>query len=432
MTDYEKTLAYMFDCLPMFHRVGAAAYKSGLDNTLALSRLCGAPELNIPSVHIAGTNGKGSVSHMIASVLQTQGLKTGLYTSPHLKDFRERIRINGKMIPKSKVVSFVNNYKKDFASIHPSFFEITFELAMEYFSEQKIDIAVVETGMGGRLDSTNIIRSVLTIITNIGLDHTQFLGDTLEKIAFEKAGIIKPGTTVVIGKTQEETEKVFLETASKNKSKIVFADKVFHANDFRFINQPPFGSTCEIQRDDKPFFKNVYCALGGIYQQENIPVVLSAIEQLNAIGYTIEEKNTMRGLKKVIKNTNLQGRWQVLSQQPLVICDTGHNKDGLTQVVTQIKQMQYNKLHIVFGMVSDKDIQAIIKLMPEDATYYFCKPDIPRGLDVLALQKTAASAGRNGKAYCSVAEALSAAREQAAVNDLIFVGGSTFVVAEVL
>jgi len=422
----------MYECLPMFHRIGAAAYKSGLDNTLALSMLCGAPELNFPSIHIAGTNGKGSVSHMLASILQTQGLKTGLYTSPHLKDFRERIRVNGKMIPKSKVVSFVKKYNKDFESIQPSFFEITFELAMEYFSEQKIDIAVVETGMGGRLDSTNIIRSVLTIITNIGLDHTQFLGDTLQKIAVEKAGIIKPEIPVIVGKTQTETKEVFIETALKSKSKIVFADAVYRTENFHFVKEAPYGSICNILRSEKPTMKNFYCALGGIYQQENIPVVLTACDELRSAGYRADGKAIRKGLKNVVKNTGLQGRWQVLSEKPLTICDTGHNKDGLTQVFQQIQQLDFDKLHVVFGMVSDKDMPGILMLLPKNATYYFCKPVIPRGLDAEILKKEADSAGLSGQTYPSVLQALHAARENAKYQDLVFVGGSTFVVAEVL
>jgi len=422
----------MFDCLPMFHRVGAAAYKANLDNTLALNKLFGNPQLNFPSAHIAGTNGKGSVSHMLASILQTQGLKTGLYTSPHLKDFRERIRVNGKMIPKRDVVSFVDSYKKDFDAINPSFFEITFALAMDYFSEQNVDIAVVETGMGGRLDSTNTVRSILSIITNIGLDHTQFLGNTLQKIAAEKAGIIKPGIPVVIGKTQTDTKDVFNETALKNKSKIAFADAIYRTGNFRFISKPPFGSTFDIFRGEKPYKKDVYCALGGIYQQENIQTVLAAIDELHSSGYHIEDKNILKGLKNVITNTVLQGRWQVLTEKPLTICDTGHNKDGITNVVEQLQQIKFNKLHIVFGMVSDKDIPGILSLLPKDATYYFCKPNIPRGLDVSELKKVADALGLRGTAYESVFIALKSAQQNAKAHDLIYIGGSTFVVAEVL
>jgi len=432
MTAYEQTLAYMFDCLPMFHRVGAAAYKANLDNTVALNKLLGNPQLNFPSVHIAGTNGKGSVSHMLASIMQTQGLKTGLYTSPHLKDFRERIRINGKMIPKSKVVSFVNSYKKDFEAINPSFFEITFALAMDYFSEQNVDIAVMETGMGGRLDSTNTVRSILSIITNIGLDHTQFLGDTLRKIAVEKAGIIKPGIPVIIGKTQAETKNVFIETALINKSKIAFADDIFRVGNFKFINQPPFGSTFDIFRDEALYKKDVHCALGGIYQQENIQTVFAAIDELRYSGYQIEDKDILNGLKNVIKNTGLQGRWQVLAEKPLTICDTGHNKDGITNVVEQLQQIKFNKLHIVFGMVNDKDIPGILSLLPKAASYYFCKPNIPRGLDVSNLKKEADALGLQGTAYESVSLALKSAQQHAKANDLIYIGGSTFVVAEIV
>jgi len=422
----------MFNCLPMFHRTGAAAYKAGLDNTIALSNLCGKPELNFPSVHIAGTNGKGSVSHMIASVLQEQGFKTGLYTSPHLKDFRERIRINGKMIPKRKVVAFVENNKKHFQAINPSFFEITFALAMEHFSEENVDIAVVETGMGGRLDSTNIIRSVLTIITNIGLDHTQFLGDTLQKIAAEKAGIIKPGIPVIIGKTQAETQDIFLTTAHKNNCRIVLADALLRAENFHFINQPPYGSKCNVMLLNKPYLKEMYCALGGIYQQENIPTAIAACSELREIGYAVDERTLRKGLKNVIKNTGLRGRWQVLSEKPLTICDTGHNKDGLTQVLQQIKQLPYDMLHFVFGMVSDKDIPAILGLLPKEAVYYFCKPSIPRGLDEEILKKEADKTGIRGTTFGSVSQALKAAQANAGPNDLVFIGGSTFVVAEII
>lgn len=430
--NYPHTLAYMYDCLPMYHRIGAAAYKANMDNTIALSKRCGNPELSFPSIHIAGTNGKGSVSHMIASILQEQGFKTGLYTSPHLKDFRERIRINGKMIPKSTVTSFVSKYKKEFEAIKPSFFEITFAMAMEYFSKQNIDIAVVETGMGGRLDSTNIIRSILCIITNIGLDHIQFLGDTLEKIATEKAGIMKPETPVIIGKKQDETSGVFHYVAKKNKSKIIYAEDFFRVKNFHFINEPPFGSSCDILKKGKPYLNGLYCGLGGKYQQENISTVFAAMEELNAIGYSFGEKNILSGLKHVVKNTGLRGRWQVLSQRPLTIGDTGHNKDGITQVVQQIKQIKFERLHIVFGMVNDKDIQAVLALLPKDANYYFCKPDIPRGLDVSVLKNEADIAGLSGKHYASVAEALNAAQRNASVKDMIYIGGSTFVVAEVL
>jgi len=432
MTAYEKTLSYMYECLPMYHRIGAAAYKANLDNTLALNKLFGNPQLNFPSIHVAGTNGKGSVSHMIASVLQSKGLKTGLYTSPHLKDFRERIRVNGKMIPKSNVITFVNKHKKDFETINPSFFEITFALAMEYFSEQKIDIAVVETGMGGRLDSTNTVRSILSIITNIGLDHTQFLGDTLQKIAVEKAGIIKPGIPVIIGKTQAETKNIFIDSAKENECKIVFADQVFHTENFHFICEPPFGSSLSMLQNGNPYMPDLLCALGGIYQQENLQTVMAACQMLNNLKYDIGEKIVRNGLKNVIKNTGLMGRWQIISEKPLTLCDTGHNADGITQVVQQLQQMKFNRLHIVYGMVNDKDISGILKLLPLDATYYFCKPNIPRGLDASLLKDQAESIGLNGKKYNSVSQALKFAQESANENDLIFIGGSTFVVAEIV
>jgi len=422
----------MYDCLPMFHRVGAAAYKANLETTIALSKLCGAPEQCFPSIHIAGTNGKGSVSHMIASILQEHGLKTGLYTSPHLKDFRERIRINGRMIPKKKVVEFVSRYKKDFEILKPSFFEITFTMAMSYFAEQKADIAVVETGMGGRLDSTNIVRSLLSIITNIGLDHTQFLGDTLQKIAVEKAGIIKPSIPVIIGRSQLETTELFLDKARLNNCHVIFADTVFKAQNFRPGIMPPFGSICDLTYNGKPLFQNVHCALGGIYQQENIQTVFAAFEELKKSGYHIEDKIIIKGLKHVIKNTGLQGRWQVLSEKPLTICDTGHNKDGITQVVNHLGQLKYKTLHFVIGMVNDKDISGILSLLPKNARYYFCKPGIPRGLDAAILEKEAGKAGLKGNTYGSVNEALKTAQSKASEDDLIFIGGSTFVVAEIV
>ncbi|MDD4215302.1 MAG: bifunctional folylpolyglutamate synthase/dihydrofolate synthase [Bacteroidales bacterium] len=422
----------MYDCLPMFHRIGMAAYKANLDNTHALSNLTGKPEVNFPSIHIAGTNGKGSVSHMLASILQESGYKTGLYTSPHLKDFRERIRINGKMISKSRVVAFVTKYKKDFETINPSFFEMAFAIAMEYFSENKVDIAVVETGMGGRLDSTNIIRSILSVITYIGFDHTQFLGDTLKKIAVEKAGIIKSGVPVIIGKTQHHTKDIFEQKALEKNTEICFADNIYKVRNFNNGNGISFESIFDIYRHGKLMHKSLHCALGGSYQTENIQTVFAGLEHLIKQGYKILDEAIFKGLKNVVTNTGLQGRWQLLANKPLTICDTGHNHDGIKIVVRQLKKMKLRKLHIVFGMVNDKDISGILKLLPKDAVYYFCKADIPRGLDASILKSQAESFCLQGEAYNSVKHAYKEAMQQAHADDVIFIGGSIFVVAEVV
>ena len=403
---YQDTLDWMFSQLPMYQRQGQSAFRKDLSNTIKLVEKLNHPERDFKSIHIAGTNGKGSTSHMIASILQEAGYKVGLYTSPHLKDFRERIKINGKEVSKQFVIGFINRNKSFFNQNSLSFFEMTVGMAFDYFSKKKVDIAVVEVGMGGRLDSTNVITPEVSVITNIGLDHVQFLGNTLEAIASEKAGIIKPNIPVVIGETQNETTAVFKNSAQKNKAKIVFADQ---------------------QRT------NLYQSdLTGSYQSKNIVTVINAIKELQKRGFVIKENHIKNGLLNVVKNTGLMGRWQIMQTNPKVVCDTGHNKDGLKYVMKQLSTEVFNRLHIVFGVVNDKDLTSIIDLLPKKATYYFCKPNLPRGLDAQELKKTLNAFGLKGEAYNSVNEAYKRALHEASSNDFIFIGGSTFVVAEII
>jgi dihydrofolate synthase/folylpolyglutamate synthase len=434
---YNATLEYMYSHLPMFQRIGAAAYKPNLDNTIALLNLLNNPQENFKSIHIAGTNGKGSVSHLIASVFQSAGYKTGLYTSPHLKDFRERIKINGKMIDKQRVCEFIDQHKTDFEKIQPSFFEMTVGMAFQYFSDEKVDIAIVETGMGGRLDSTNLISPEMCIITNIGYDHTEFLGDTLRKIAVEKAGIIKENTPVIIGETQEETTKVFIDKAKEMNAGITFAEQVYQTVSHELIK-------IKEKEKEKIFLKVVYAKenqkeaveilseLIGIYQLRNIKTALTAIGMLRYKGFKISQEDILNGIKTVVKQTGLLGRWQMLSETPLTICDTGHNESGISLVLSQIALTPHNKLHFVLGMVGDKEIDKVLKILPKEAVYYFCKANIPRGLDQNELMKKATAKGLIGKSYLSVKEALADAQLQAKAEDLVFVGGSTFTVAEVV
>lgn len=430
--NYPETLNYLFEQLPMFHRIGAAAYKSSLENTIAICHLLGNPENKFSSIHIAGTNGKGSVSHFLASVMQEAGYKTGLFTSPHLKDFRERIRINGKMIPKREVIRFITKHRKDFENIKPSFFEWTWGLAADYFARQQVDIAILETGMGGRLDSTNVVTPVLSVITNIGFDHTQFLGDTLEKIANEKAGIIKPGIPVVIGETHPDTAKVFREKAQEANSPAIFAD-----DNFQVINHGRSGKSrptlwLEMRNKRENTLSTYQSALTGIYQLKNMVTVLQSVEVLRSGGYNITESHVRNGIRNVIRNTHFRGRWQVIGKHPLTIADIGHNKDGITEVMKQIEMTPHNKLRLVIGVVNDKDIDAMLSLLPAEAEYYFCKANIPRGLDAAILKKKANALGLKGENYASVHEALTAARNDSGKDDLVVVTGSAFVVAEVV
>ena len=400
---YKETLDWMFAQLPMYQRHGKAAFKKDLTNILAFSKILNFPESKFKSIHVAGTNGKGSTSHMLASILQEAGYKVGLYTSPHLKNFTERIRINGAEIPKQKVASFITKNKDFLEAQKLSFFEMTVGLAFDYFASEKVDIAIVEVGLGGRLDSTNIITPELSVITNIGLDHTQFLGETLPEIAFEKAGIIKHKIPVIIGEEQAAVKQVFLKKAEAENAPIYFAS------------------------DTVKTFKT---DLLGNYQQRNLKTAVGAIKLLK--GFQVSEQNIEKGLLNVVKNTNLKGRWQVLQEHPKVICDTAHNTEGLEMVLQQLKKETFKKLHIVLGFVSDKKLEDVLPLFPNNASYYFCKPDIPRGLSAVVLQEKAIPFNLSGKKYTSVKEALNSALLNASQQDIIYVGGSTFVVAEII
>ncbi len=430
--NYRSTLDYLYSQIPMFHHVGFSAYKPGLGNTLEIARILGNPEKNFKTLHLAGTNGKGSTSHFLASVLQEAGYNTGLFTSPHLRDFRERIRLNGRMIPKSSVTEFVREFRKDFDQIQPSFFEWTFGLACRYFNDSRVDVAVMETGLGGRLDSTNIISPVVSIITNIGYDHMQFLGNTLELIATEKAGIIKPGVPAVIGETQSETKEVFISRAKECETEIFFADQQFSVHSFRLPEKGKLRLKAEITDHRNRQIWSLESPLAGIYQLKNLCTLLQTIEVLRQQGFRIEPGHVQAGIRRVILNTRLMGRWQLIGRDPLTIADIGHNKDGISEIVRQINLTKHDQLHFVLGVVNDKDVDAMLALLPADASYYFCKADIPRGLDSSLLMEKALSAGLNGKAYSTVNEALETARRKAGRNDLVVVGGSAFVVAEVI
>ncbi|TSD65968.1 bifunctional folylpolyglutamate synthase/dihydrofolate synthase [Inquilinus sp. KBS0705] len=434
--DYNETIQYLYTQLPMFTRDGASAFKKDLTNTLALCELLDNPQHKFKSVHIAGTNGKGSTSHMLAAILQTAGYKTGLYTSPHLKDFRERIRVNGRMIPEQTVINFVIDHKSDFERIQPSFFEMTVALAFDVFARERVDIAVVEVGLGGRLDSTNIINPLLSVITNIGWDHMNMLGNTLQLIAGEKAGIIKPNTPVVVGEHQPEVSEVFLNKALKEKSRIDFASEDW---DIVSENKDIDMLTIEVQKQLLPTFAysddpilHLQLDLPGTYQAKNLKTVLSAVDELRNQGFDITDEHIKTALKQVKTLTGLHGRWEVLNRQPLTICDTGHNPEGIREVLKDIATVKYKQLHFVIGMVNDKDLSTVLSMLPKNAIYYFCKPDIPRGLAAESIKEQAAVFGLYGDAYVSVKAALQAAQQNAADTDLVFVGGSTFVVAEIV
>ncbi len=428
---YTQALQYLYEQLPMFHRIGAAAYKANLDNTIELCRAMHNPETKFPSVHIAGTNGKGSTSHFVASILQEAGYKTGLFTSPHLKDFRERIKINGTEIPKREVTRFIQENKNRFAHIHPSFFEWTFALACSYFAENSVDIAVIETGMGGRLDSTNVVKPLVSCITNIDFDHTQFLGNTRAAIATEKAGIIKPGIPVVIGESNEETDAIFRQFANNNKAEVCFADKEIEVVSHRMhFDRIPLLSATFIRNTRSKI--SVQSPLTGLYQLKNLKNVLALTSVLQQKGYEITTEIIQKGIRNVIANTSLQGRWQIMGTKPLCIADIGHNPSGIKEVLNQLSVTPYQKLHFVLGVVNDKDIQTMLSLLPKKATYYFCKADIPRGLAADELKMKALPYGLNGEVYNSVKEAMAEAKKKANQHDLILVGGSAFVVAEIV
>ncbi len=390
----------------MYQRVGKAAYKADLSNTWKLAEYLGNPQDSLKCVHVGGTNGKGSTSHMIASVLQEAGYKAGLYTSPHLKDFRERIKINGIMIPEHSVTDFINRHKTFFESEQLSFFEMTVGLALDYFRSEEVDIAVIEVGLGGRLDSTNIISSEISVITNIGLDHTQFLGNTLTEIAKEKAGIIKKGIPVIIGEIQSATQPIFLEKAKEVHTSIYFAE--------------------DLELELFP------CDLKGIYQRKNQRTALAALLKLEEAGWDVPNTSIENGLSRVVENTGLLGRWQVLQENPKVICDTAHNKEGLSLTMEQLQEQTFRNLHIVLGLVNDKDLDRILPLFPKSAHYYFCQPSIGRAMPVSQFEEKAGEYGLKGASYLSVKEAFEYALKESEKDDLIYVGGSTFVVAEVL
>jgi len=430
--NYSQTLEYLYSQLPMFHRIGPAAYKANLDNIVAIDKLLKHPHRDYKSIHIAGTNGKGSVSHMLASVLQESGLKTGLFTSPHLKDYRERIKINGKMIAKAYVADFISRYKKDFDSIKPSFFELTVALAFQYFRDEKVDVAVIETGLGGRLDSTNIINPLISVITNISLDHTALLGNTIEKIAFEKAGIIKVAVPVIIGENNKAANRVFNETAAKCKTVIHYAEDEYVFEKIRISNGKTNKIITDVYKDKKLIMEGLKCGLTASYQLKNIRTVLKSLEILKFLNVNITKASIYKGFDKVVKNTGINGRWQILSKKPLTICDTGHNEEGVKEVLKQIKLTPHKKLHFVLGMVNDKDIDAVLSLLPKTARYYFCKADVPRGFEAQLLADRAATIGLKGNTYASVKDALESARSKASIDDLVFIGGSTFVVAEII
>ncbi len=428
---YKQTLEYLFSQLPMFQRIGAAAYKADLDNTRALCKMLGNPQKDFRSIHIAGTNGKGSTSHFLASVLQEAGYKTGLFTSPHLKDFRERIKVNGRMISKREVTSFVLHHREEFNAIQPSFFEWTFALAAWYFAKAKVDIAVIETGMGGRLDSTNLVNPIITVITNIGLDHTQFLGSTLKAIAVEKAGIVKQGIPVIIGETQAETTPVFIDFSQKLNANLVFADQQMKILESGFTkHRPPF-LRAQIISDAGSNY-SLASPLSGKYQLKNLVTALATLEKLQQSGMPVQEEHIISGVRNVVRNTGLMGRWQTLSRNPLTIADIGHNPDGIHEVLAQIELTPHQKLHFVIGVVNDKDVRSILGKLPKDATYYFCKADIPRGLNANELAKLAEEFSLQGIVSKSVKGALDSAQQAAGPGDLVMVGGSAFVVAEVL
>lgn len=407
--DYQDTLTYLYNSTPMFQQVGGSAYKEGLENTLALDEHFGHPHRKFRTIHVAGTNGKGSCSHTIAAILQEAGYSVGLYTSPHLVDFRERVRVNGQPIPEEYVIRFVEEERCFFEPLHPSFFELTTAMAFRYFADVEIDVAVIEVGLGGRLDCTNIIHPDLCIITNISLDHTQFLGNTLPQIAREKAGIIKSGIPVVIGETTPETKSVFQKRAGEVNAPIYFAE--------------------ENGREDYP---GIEYELQGFYQKKNSRTILTALPLLKEAGYRQDEQSVRRGFAHVTELTGLMGRWQKLQNHPTLICDTGHNVGGITYIVEQLKQQAFHNLHIIIGMVNDKDIQGVLALLPEDAIYYFTQASVKRALPANDLQKLAESARLKGNCYPDVPSAVRAAQEKSLPEDFIFVGGSSFIVADLL
>ncbi|MDL2251405.1 bifunctional folylpolyglutamate synthase/dihydrofolate synthase [Odoribacter sp. OttesenSCG-928-J03] len=423
--NYQETLNWMFAQLPMYQREGQAAYKANLDNTLKLDEYFEHPHNHFKTIHIAGTNGKGSTSHMLASILQEAGYKTGLYTSPHLKDFRERIKINGEMVSEAYVTGFIEKHQEEFAKIKPSFFEMTVAMAFRYFDDMDVDIAIIETGLGGRLDSTNIITPLLSIITNISYDHCSLLGDSLEAIASEKAGIIKKGVPTLIGSRNKMYDFVFEKKATECEAPLVFVPDIWD------IDRREDGSY-DLKNKQGVVISGLTSELKGMYQSKNIPAVVESAFVLQSLGLTISEQNIRDGIARTIHNTGLLGRWQVLSEDPYTVCDTGHNEDGIKEILKQIDSCRFNQLHFVLGVVNDKDIDTILKLLPKNAVYYFCKASIPRALNESILAEKAQRNGLKGQTYPTVEAAYKAAKQHAGADDMIYIGGSTFVVAEVV
>lgn len=426
--EYTETVEYLYACLPMYQKIGGAALKKDLTNTRLLLEALGNPHESFKMIHIAGTNGKGSTAHTLAAILQTAGYKTGLYTSPHLKHFTERIKVNGKEMPEAAVVDFVRRMKSKIEIIKPSFFEVTVAMAFDIFAREEVDIAVVETGLGGRLDSTNIITPQLSVITNIGLDHQAILGNTLEEIAFEKAGIIKPNTPVVIGEYQSSIAHVFEEKAAEVNAPLYFAEKIYHT---KVIHSGHGGFEVDIYRAEERWMENLHVSLSGSYQLKNTPGILQAVEMLRQIGYELPESAVKEGFANVKTLTGLKGRWQVLQESPLVVCDTGHNEAGISYIVKQLVALNYKKLYMIFGVANDKTLDNILAILPKDAFYYFCEAKVSRALGAEALATEAGRFGLKGKVVSDVSAAIEEAKAMASEDDVIFIGGSNFVIAEI-
>ncbi len=428
---YQQVLDFLYSQLPMYQRIGSAAYKHDLDKTLELDRHFGHPHKRFKTIHIAGTNGKGSVAHSLASIFQQAGYKTGLYTSPHYLDFRERIKINGQKIPEDYVVNFVEQNLGYFKQLRPSFFEITVAMAFQYFADMNVDLAVIEVGMGGRLDSTNIITPMASVITNIGYDHMQFLGNTLTQIATEKAGIIKPNVPVILGPMQPWVSSVFLSKAQQLDSPVYLANHLYSVRNMQLNSQGKL--SVDIYRSGKLIYPNLIFGLTGFYQRDNLPIILQTVDVIRQRTlFDVSEQDLRKGLENVVENTGIMGRWQILSKNPLIIADAGHNEDGIKAVVSQINHLNYKKLHFIFGMVNDKEPGRILRLLPQKAQYYFTQASVPRAMKSSLLAQEAANFGLKGNSYQTVDQAIGAALDQAAPSDLIFIGGSTFVVADAI
>lgn len=423
---YQEATTYLFTAAPLFQNIGAGAYKEGLSNTHLLDEHYGHPHEKFRTIHVGGTNGKGSTSHTLAAILQSQGYRVGLYTSPHLVDFRERIRVNGVMIPEKRVISFVEQERSLFEPLHPSFFELATALAFQYFAEQKVDVAVIEVGLGGRLDCTNIIHPDLSIITNISFDHIQFLGNTLPKIASEKAGIIKQGVPAIIGEAgEEDVRTVFEQEAEKVGTRLIFAEEEKELISYTY--SPTQGYTYQTKT-----YGELHGQLSGFCQEKNTRTILAAVNELNKISYGISTASVAKGMSQVCQLTGLMGRWQTISTNPLTICDTGHNVGGMQYITKQLKETPHQRLHIIIGMVNDKDVNTVLSMLPKDAVYYFTQASVKRAMPVEEFAQKAEKHDLHGNSYANVELAYRAAKQNAEKNDLIFVGGSTFIVADML